>query len=76
MSTQLLPWQLVEAAGYDCTTTSDPLGKLMLDPNVLTIDKGTSKLAQAPIAQTALVEVERLSGALPEISAFEQPVTA
>ncbi|MGE0748952.1 MAG: molybdopterin guanine dinucleotide-containing S/N-oxide reductase, partial [Rhodospirillales bacterium] len=34
------------------------------NPNVLTIDKGTSQLAQAPIAQTVLVEVERFDDAL------------
>jgi len=43
------------------------------NPNVLTIDKGTSRLAQSPTAQTTLVEVERLEGAAPEITAFELP---
>ena len=33
------------------------------NPNVLTLDKGTSRLAQGPIAQTALVELERYDGA-------------
>lgn len=43
------------------------------NPNVLTLDKGTSKLAQCSSAQTALVEVERFTGRLPEITAFSPP---
>jgi len=45
------------------------------NPNMLTLDKGTSKLAQAPAAQTALVEVERFDGDLPAITVFDQPAT-
>jgi biotin/methionine sulfoxide reductase len=30
------------------------------NPNILTRDAGTSRLAQAPTAQTALVRIERL----------------
>ena len=45
------------------------------NPNVLTIDRGTSQLAQGPIAHSALVEVERYSADLPEITAFTGPVT-
>jgi biotin/methionine sulfoxide reductase len=41
--------------------------------NVLTLDKGTSKLAQGPISQTTLVEVERWSEPVPEIRAFDRP---
>jgi biotin/methionine sulfoxide reductase len=43
------------------------------NPNVLTLDKGTSKLAQSPAAQTVLVEVERFAGAAPPITVFEPP---
>ena len=43
------------------------------NPNVLTLDKGTSSLAQGPIAQTALVELERWEGPLPEIQAYAPP---
>ena len=43
------------------------------NPNVLTLDKGTSKLAQCCVAQTALVEVERYNGEVPEITAFAPP---
>jgi biotin/methionine sulfoxide reductase len=46
------------------------------NPNVLTQDKGTSKLGQGPSAQSALVEVERWDGELPEITAFAPPPTA
>jgi biotin/methionine sulfoxide reductase len=45
------------------------------NPNVLTLDKGTSKLAQCSIAQTALVEVERFDGEPPPITAFEPPAS-
>ncbi len=43
------------------------------NPNVLTLDKGTSKLAQCCIAQTALVEVERFDGEVPQITVFAPP---
>ena len=43
------------------------------NPNVLTLDKGTSKLAQCCVAQTALVEVERYEGTVPAITAFAPP---
>ena len=43
------------------------------NPNVLTIDKGTSRLAQSTSAQTALVEIERYDGELPAITVFTQP---
>ena len=43
------------------------------NPNVLTLDKGTSCLAQGPISQTALVEVEAFEKDLPEVKAFTPP---
>jgi len=46
------------------------------NPNVLTLDKGTSKLAQCCSAQTALVEVERFAGEAPPVTAFSPPVAA
>ncbi len=45
------------------------------NPNMLTLDKGTSKLAQSPAAQTALVNVERFEAAAPAITAFAPPAT-
>lgn len=46
------------------------------NPNVLTLDKGTSRLAQGPSAQTTLVEVERYIGEPPRVTAFELPLIA
>ncbi len=43
------------------------------NPNVLTLDKGTSKLTQGCIAHTALVEVERYQGTPPPVTAFAPP---
>jgi biotin/methionine sulfoxide reductase len=43
------------------------------NPNMLTLDKGTSKLAQGPISQTALVEIERWTSPVPQIAAYDQP---
>ena len=41
--------------------------------NVLTLDKGTSKLAQGPSVLSALVEVERFRGEAPPVKAFQPP---
>ncbi|MGE0802985.1 MAG: molybdopterin-dependent oxidoreductase [Lautropia sp.] len=43
------------------------------NPNVLTLDKGTSRLGQCSSAQTALVQVERWTGPLPPVSAYRVP---
>ena len=43
------------------------------NPNVLTRDKGTSRLAQGPSAHTCLVEVEAFNEVVPAITAFELP---
>ena len=43
------------------------------NPNVLTLDKGTSRLAQGPISQTTLVEVQTFEEDLPEVQAFTPP---
>ena len=43
------------------------------NPNVLTPDVGTSRLAQGPIAHTCLVEVERFGGPPPPITAHDPP---
>ena len=44
------------------------------NPNVLTRDRGTSRIGQGPSAQTTLVEVERFEGAPPPVTAFIPPV--
>ena len=43
------------------------------NPNVLTNDVGTSKLAQGPTAHTCLVEIEQFHGKIPKINAFDPP---
>ena len=43
------------------------------NPNVLTRDKGTSKLAQGPSAHTCLVDVERFEGEPPRVEAYDLP---
>jgi biotin/methionine sulfoxide reductase len=44
--------------------------------NVLTLDIGTSPLAQGPSALTALVEIERWNAPAPEVRAFTPPELA
>ena len=44
------------------------------NPNVLTLDIGTSRLAQGSSALTALVEVERYDAPAPPVRAFTPPV--
>ena len=46
------------------------------NPNVLTLDIGTSSLAQGTSALTALVEIERWNRPVPEVRAFTPPVLA
>ena len=43
------------------------------NPNVLTRDKGTSRLGQGPTAHTCLIEIERFDAELPVLSAHEPP---
>src|SRR6185369_14912412 len=66
--------QLSTGAWWDPVSPGDPSA---LDrhgnPNVLTLDKGTSRLAQGPVAQTALVELERYEGPLPAVEAYAPP---
>jgi biotin/methionine sulfoxide reductase len=45
------------------------------NPNALTQDRGTSKLGQGPSAQGPLVEIARLNGPAPPVTAFSPPVT-
>jgi biotin/methionine sulfoxide reductase len=67
--------QISTGAWYD---PSDPAGSDSLEkhgnPNVLTRDAGTSRLAQGPSAQSTLVEVERYEGDVPAVTAFDPPV--
>jgi biotin/methionine sulfoxide reductase len=66
--------QLSTGAWYD---PEDPAADEPLcvhgNPNVLTRDAGTSRLAQGSTGQLTLVEIERFAGALPPIKAFDPP---
>jgi biotin/methionine sulfoxide reductase len=66
--------QLATGAWYDPLEPGVP-GTLDRhgNPNMLTLDKGTSQLAQAPISQTALVEIEHYDDELPDITVHSQP---
>ena len=61
--------QISTGAWYDPDGTTCIHG----NPNVLTLDKGTSRLAQGPIAHSCLVEVAIFEGELPQISIYNQP---
>ena len=43
------------------------------NPNVLTTDRGTSRLAQGCTGQHALVELERFRGEVPPVKAHQPP---
>ncbi|BCG96335.1 molybdopterin guanine dinucleotide-containing S/N-oxide reductase [Mesorhizobium sp. 131-2-1] len=45
------------------------------NPNVLTPDRGTSRLAQSPTCNSTLVQVSRFTGAVPPVTAFDPPAT-
>jgi biotin/methionine sulfoxide reductase len=66
--------QLATGAWYDPSDPGRP-GSIERhgNPNALTLDKGTSKLAQAPIAHTCLVEVERYTGPADPVASFIPP---
>lgn len=66
--------QLATGAWYDPLDPADPDAMCVHgNPNVLTFDRGTSKLAQGCSGQHALVEVERWTGPLPPVRAYEPP---
>ena len=44
------------------------------NPNVLTLDIGTSKLSQGSSALSVLVEVERWAGSRPDVQVFMKPL--
>jgi biotin/methionine sulfoxide reductase len=69
--------QLATGAWYDPLDPSDPDAMCVHgNPNVLTFDRGTSRLAQACSGQHALVQVERWTGPLPPIRAYDPPPIA
>jgi biotin/methionine sulfoxide reductase len=66
--------QLSTGAWYD---PEDPAAEKPFcvhgNPNVLTRDVGTSRLAQGCTGQLCLVEIERFDGPLPPVTAFDPP---
>ncbi len=68
--------QLATGAWYDPDASRPDRLEKHGNPNALTLDKGTSRLAQGPIAHSCLVEIEPWSGPLPPVTAFEPPATA
>jgi len=66
--------QMSTGAWYDPQQPGSP-GSLCKhgNPNLLTPDLGTSRLAQGPIAHTCLVEIERYLEPLPTVTAFDPP---
>ncbi len=79
VSDDIRPGVIMLATGgwYDPTTAGE-VGALdkQGNPNMLTLDKGTSRLAQSPSAQTALVEVERYEGDAPAVGVYSPPAGA
>jgi biotin/methionine sulfoxide reductase len=76
LSERLMPGviQLSTGAWYDPVPSGgdDPLC-IHGNPNVLTRDIGTSKLAQGCCGQVTVVDCERYDGPLPEVRAFDPP---
>jgi len=66
--------QLSTGAWFDPEDPHTP-GSLCVhgNPNTVTVDRGTSRLAQGSTGQHALVELERFDGELPPIRAFDPP---
>lgn len=65
--------QLATGAWFD--PGQDDLGQPLErhgNPNVLTADRGTSRLTQGSSAQSCLVEVERYLGHVPRVAAFDR----
>jgi biotin/methionine sulfoxide reductase len=60
-------------AWYDPATPEDGALCAHGNANMLTRDRGTSKLGQGPTCATTLVEVERWTAAAPPVRAFEPP---
>lgn len=76
ISAEVMPGVVVLATG----AWYDPESPGGLDrhgnPNVLTLDQGTSSLAQGPASGAALVEIERWGATAPAVRCFEPPTLA
>ena len=69
--------KVAEGAWYDPQNPGE-IGTLDVhgDVNVLSVDKGTSKLAQGNIGHTILADMEKYEGPLPEVKVFRAPKNA
>ncbi|WP_426958975.1 molybdopterin guanine dinucleotide-containing S/N-oxide reductase [Muricoccus radiodurans] len=79
LSTDIRPGvvQLPTGAWYDPESPEEDRSLCVHgNPNVLTRDVGTSALAQGCTGQLTVVEVERFTGNLPPIRAFDPPTTS
>ena len=66
--------QVSTGAWYDPEVPGDPSSTCKHgNPNVLTPDRGTSRLGQGPTAHSCLVEVARYEGDPPPVTAFDPP---
>lgn len=66
--------QLPTGAWYDPAAPEFPWSiEKHGNPNVLTPDRGSSRLAQAPSCNSTLVQVVRFDGPVPDVTAFEKP---
>ncbi|WP_028795185.1 molybdopterin guanine dinucleotide-containing S/N-oxide reductase [Thalassobaculum salexigens] len=73
VSDQVMPGviQLSTGAWYDPET---PGGlEVHGNPNVLTRDRGTSRLGQGPTAHSTLVEVAKVDGVVPDVTVMRKP---
>ncbi|MDX8530919.1 molybdopterin guanine dinucleotide-containing S/N-oxide reductase [Mesorhizobium sp. VK25A] len=78
LSDSLIPGvvQLPTGAWFDPARPGEPQGlEKHGNPNVLTPDRGTSRLAQSPTCNSTLVQVSRFAGTLPPVTAFDPPAT-
>ncbi len=79
LSDEVMPGviQLSTGAWFDPLDPADPLSPCVHgNPNALTFDRGTSRLAQGCAGQHAQVEVERWQGSPPPVRAFDPPPAA
>ncbi|MES2509753.1 MAG: molybdopterin-dependent oxidoreductase [Pseudomonadota bacterium] len=78
LSDELMPGvvQLPTGAWFDSREVDGHALEVHGNPNALTRDIGTSRLAQGCTAHSCLCELERYDGPLPEIRVFSQPPMA
>ena len=66
--------QVSTGAWYDPLDPADPDSLCVHgNPNVVTLDAGSSPIAQSSVGQLALVQVERWEGEVPPIRVFDPP---